>query len=525
MQPVNAQKYAYRAVATECVAPGRTLARCPAQRQLVAQPGLTSVGAWCRSLLLVLVSLLALLPLSGHADAGSTTRGDALVLTIDGAIGPASSAYILNGIATAEREGYRIVVLELDTPGGLDSAMRDIIKGILASTVPVATYVSPSGSRAASAGTYILYASHIAAMNPVSNLGSATPVQIGGAAPAFPEPPGAAPEEAAEPEAPAGAAGEPDADAAADAAPDTADAPPPAPAGDAMSKKMLNDAVAYIKSLAELRERNADWAELAVREAVNLTAREALEQNVIDVVAADIDDLLAQIDGREVQLNGKPAVLATTGLGQEALEPDWRTQLLMIITDPSVAYLLMLVGIYGLLLEGYNPGALVPGVVGGIALLLALFAFQVLPVDYAGLALILLGIALMIAEGFVPSFGVLGLGGLAAFVFGSVILFDTDLDGFGVSRGLIAGAAVVGGGLLLTLVIMLMRVRSRPVVSGVEGMLGDTAEALEDFDGHGRVLLDGEYWNAVCNAGPVRKGQQLRVAAIDGLTVTVEPRG
>ncbi len=431
----------------------------------------------------------------------------ALLLQIDSAIGPASADYIVSGIASAESGGYGLLIIEMDTPGGLDSAMRDIIKAILRSDVPVVTYVSPGGSRAASAGTYILYASHVAAMHPVSNLGAATPVQIGGA-PSMPDLPEQQDDKGAQDSA--------------DGAAEPAEKPAPQTAPtDPMKAKMVNDAVAYIKGLAKQRGRNAEWAEQAVREAVSLTADEALELNVIDVMAPNLPDLLAAIDGREVEVNGETRVLQTAGMDTELLEPDWRTRLLLIITDPSVAYLLMLVGIYGLLLEGYNPGALVPGVIGGICLLLALFAFQVLPVNYAGLALMLLGVALMIAEGFVPSFGILGIGGLAAFVFGSIILMDSDVPGYSISIGLIAGVATVAGMLVLGLIYMLMRARSRPVVSGREGMIGHTAEALEDFEQRGSVLLDGERWTAESQSGPVVKGQLLRVAAINGLVVQV----
>jgi membrane-bound serine protease (ClpP class) len=434
----------------------------------------------------------------------------ALVLQIDSAIGPASADYIIEGIEQAEANGNALVVLQMDTPGGLDSAMRDIIKSILASRVPVATFVSPSGSRAASAGTYILYASHIAAMAPATNLGAATPVQIGGA-PSLPEAPG-------QPAPPKSVDDDENSEGSVERADDASATAPP----DAMKAKMVNDAVAYIKGLAEMRGRNAEWAERAVREAVSLTASEALELNVIDVVANDIDDLLVQIDGRIVDVANEPVTLETAGLQPEILEPTWRTQLLMIITDPNVAYLLMLVGIYGLLLEGYNPGGFVPGIVGAICLLLALFAFQVLPVNYAGLALMLLGIMLMIAEGFAPSFGVLGLGGLAAFVFGSIILMDSDVPGFAVSQSIIGGIAIAGGLAMLGLIYMLMRARNRPVVSGAEAMLGQTAEVLEDFSGRGNVFLEGERWLAE-SLQPVHKGQLVRVTAIHGLVVNIEP--
>ncbi len=461
-----------------------------------------------RSGILILAGLLAL-TLLNTVPASDTGSGRALLVKLDSAIGPASADYILSGIAEAESGGYGLLIVEMDTPGGLDSAMRDIIKSILASRVPVVSYVSPGGSRAASAGTYILYASHVAAMHPVSNLGAATPVQIGGT----PSPP-----EMPEQPKPSDQGGEPDGDD--DSKP--AKKEPAAGPADPMKAKMINDAVAYIKGLAEQRGRNAEWAELAVREAVSLTAREALELNVIDAVADNVTDLLEQINGRTVDMNGTPLTLETAGLDVEVLEPNWRTQLLLIITDPSVAYMLMLVGIYGLLLEGYNPGALVPGVIGGICLLLALFAFQVLPVNYAGLALMLVGIALMIAEGFAPSFGILGIGGLAAFVFGSIILMDSDVPGFGISMGLIAGVATVAGMLVLGLVYMLMRARTRPIVSGREGMIGHTAEALEDFETHGSVFLDGERWSASNTGSPVTKGQRLKVLSIEGLTVHVK---
>ena len=469
----------------------------------------------------LLPALLGLLPVTLlQADSHNPDTpipGTVIHLRIDAAIGPATADYILDGLRVAADTNARALVLELDTPGGLDSAMRDIIKGILASDVPVITWVAPAGSRAASAGTYMLYASHVAAMNPTSNLGAATPVTIGGA----PTPPN--PLDAKPAEAPADASDD-IADTDTDAAGDEQTAPPATPdmPADAGKAKMVNDAVAYIRGLAELRGRNADWAERAVREAVSLGAREALEENVIDLVAATMDDLLTQADGREVEANGTLITLATEGAAVEYLEPNWRTALLTIITDPSVAYLLMLAGIYGLLLEGYNPGALVPGVVGGICLLLALFAFQVLPVNYAGLALMLLGVALMIAEGFAPSFGVLGIGGLAAFVFGSIILMDTDVPGFAVSPSIIGGIAAAGGLSMLGLMYMVLRARNRPVVSGVEKIIGDHAEVLESFNGRGSVFLEGERWLAESSV-ELEKGQTVIVTAINGLVLQVAP--
>jgi len=347
-------------------------------------------------------------------------------------------------------------------------------------------------------------------MAPATNLGAATPVQIGGGN--EPSAPFGAPPEA-ESEAESG-----DGDAA---QPDTEPAPTKLP-GTAMERKVINDAVAYIRGLAELRGRNADWAERAVREGVSLSAEDALEQNVIDVIAESLDELLQVVDGREVKLVDSMVELDTAELEIEKYEANWRTQLLAVITDPNVAYLLMLAGIYGLLFEGYNPGAIVPGVVGAICLLLALFAFQVLPVNYAGLALILLGVMLIIAEAFMPSFGALGLGGVAAFVFGSIILLDTDVPGMQIARPLIIGVALVASSLLLMLVYALMRMRRRPAVSGTESMLGQIAEVLEDFEAHGAVFINGERWNADSSAA-VRKGDQVRIEKIDGLHLQVVP--
>jgi len=438
------------------------------------------------------------------------------------AIGPATADFLSRGIATAEANNSALVVIEMDTPGGLDTSMREIIQAILNSSVPVATYVSPQGARAASAGTYILYASHIAAMAPATNLGAATPVAIGGSGGGP-----AAPSATEDDEADAADDGESDEEASADEEESAADEPEgldlPALAT-AMERKAVNDAVAYIRSLAELRGRNADWAERAVRLAESLSSQQALEENVIDLVANDLADLLQQLDGWELEVDGQDVTLATAGLLLERLEPDWRTQFLSVISNPTVAYMLMLLGIYGLIFEGYNPGAIVPGVVGAIAMLLALFSFQILPINYAGLALILLGVILMFSEFLVPSFGALGIGGIAAFVFGSVILFDSDVPGFGVSMSLIASIASAGALALLGTIWFAMQSRVRPVVSGEEEMAGKLAEAMEDFDHEGHVWVHGERWMAR-SKNPVTKGQRLNVTRVEGLILHVQPAG
>jgi membrane-bound serine protease (ClpP class) len=453
-------------------------------------------------LLLTVISILSviwacLLPGTAH----SAEAGYAVVLEVSDAIGPATGDYITRGIDRANADGAQLIILTLDTPGGLDASMRDIIKAILASPAPVATFVFPSGSRAASAGTYILYASHIAAMAPATNLGSATPVSL------MPTPP-----------APKSTPGD---DENKDADKDEGKSSP-LPGSTAMERKVINDAVAYIQSLAELRDRNAEWAERAVREAVSLSAEAALEQGVIDLVAANIPDLLAQLDGREITTEGGDRTLATQGMALQRIEADWRTRLLSVITNPTGAYLLLLMGIYGLIFEGYNPGAVVPGVVGAICLLLAAFALQVLPVNYAGLALIGLGILLMVAEIFAPSFGALGIGGVAAFVIGSVILIDTDVPGYQVSRSLIGALATVGAGLLFGIMAIAVKARRAPVVSGIEQMLGKIAEAAEDFQAEGLVDVHSETWNAKTHK-PVHQGDRLRVIGVEGLTLLVEP--
>lgn len=430
---------------------------------------------------------LLLLLLLGITPGGQAAPGAVWVLGIDDAIGPASADYLVRSLDQAQAQGAQLVVIRMDTPGGLDSAMRQMIKAILASPVPVATYVAPSGARAASAGTYILYASHVAAMAPGTNLGAATPVQIGG-------PPGAPKDDKTK--------GSDD---------------------ETLSRKQVNDAAAYIRGLAQLRGRNADWAEKAVREAVSLPASEALRLNVIDQVADDLPALLRKLDGKTLEAAGQPHQLQTAGASLVEHLPDWRTRVLAVITNPSVALILIMVGVYGLLFEFMSPGSTVGGVVGGICLLLALYALQLLPVSFAGVALILLGIAFMIAEAFLPSFGVVGFGGIVAFVVGALILIDTDAPGFGIPLALIGTLAVLSALLIGGVLGMALKARQRALVSGDAGLVGSLVTVTQVMAGNpfrGVVLAQGEQWQVQC-ATPLQAGQNVRVTARHGVMLDV----
>ena len=422
----------------------------------------------------------------------------AITLEINEAIGPAIADYIVRELRTAAGSETGLIVLRMDTPGGLDTSMREIISAILASPVPVATYVAPNGARAASAGTYIAYASAVVGMAPGTNIGAATPVQLG----VSPFVPGEKPEQPSGQKngQEKGPVGEP---------------------ADTESRKAINDAVAYIRSLADLNGRNADWATEAVRTSVSIPASEALKLHVIDVIADDAPDLLRKIDGRTATVAGKPERLETASLQIVTVAPDWRTKLLAIATNPNIALILMLIGIYGLLFEFLNPGAVAPGLIGAISLLVALYALHLLPINYAGAALLLLGIGLMIAEAHIGAFGVIGVGGIIAFVIGAIMMFPPGAPGFELSPVVIAGVVVVTASFFMMVLSMLFRSRKRLVITGREALLGAEGDAVAWQGADGRVLIRGEIWRARA-ARPLQPGTRVKVIDRDGLVLVVE---
>lgn len=443
-------------------------------------------------IILALLALLPALPLSKASGQEAKATGDIWLIDIEGAIGPATSDHVVRGMEQASQAGASLIILRMDTPGGLDAAMREIIREILASDVPVASWVGPGGARAASAGTYIAYASHVSSMAPATNLGAATPVQI--AAPSLPGPAGDSEEEStgAEPTA--------------------------------MEKKMVNDAAAYIRGLAELRGRNGNWAEQAVREGNSLNADEALELGVIDLIADNIDALIAQVGGLTVDLDGEQHTVSTGDGEIHHHQMDFRTEFLSIITNPSMILILGMLGIYGIILEFYNPGALIPGVVGVICLLLAGYAVQLLPLNYAGLALLVVGIALMVAEAFMPSFGILGIGGVIAFCIGGLMLFDTEMEAFQVGIPIIAATAAVSALIIIATVNIAVKLRKKQVTTGTGVLIGEIGRVLEDIPGvehtQGQVRVGGEIWRARSDEA-IAAGEDVRVDAVDGLLLSV----
>ncbi|MBT4879877.1 MAG: nodulation protein NfeD [Alphaproteobacteria bacterium] len=447
-------------------------------------------------LLLMCLGLLCLVSLS-VADPQASPQKLAIVLDVKGPIGPAIGDYVHRGLEKAREKEASLIILKMDTPGGLDTSMRDIIRDLLASPIPVVTYVAPSGARAASAGAFILVASHAAAMAPGTNIGAATPIRMGG----LPMPTQQKEPEKKEDKGKA------------------AKAPKGKPE---LGDKVLNDAVSYMRSLAQLQKRNVKSAEKFVLEAKSISAEEALKEGIIEFIATDTDSLLKKLDGHRVTIMNVEVPLDTQNMKVETIEQDWRTELLGIITSPYVAYILLLAGIYGLMIEFTHPGAFVPGVIGGICLLIAFFALHILPVNYAGLALILLGLAFMISEALMPSFGVLGFGGVVAFVIGSIMLMDTDIPGYGVSWTLVGSIATLSSSFLALIVVLAFKARRRPVVAGGEQLIGMDARVMDWHGNQGHVQVMGELWNAYAKK-PLKPSDAIRVVKREGLTLFVEP--
>ncbi|OGO94550.1 MAG: serine protease [Coxiella sp. RIFCSPHIGHO2_12_FULL_42_15] len=413
-------------------------------------------------------------------------------LSIHGGIGPATADFVHRSFAKAHELRAKLIILQVDTPGGLSKSMRDIVQDILSASIPVIVYVAPSGARAASAGTYILYAATVAAMAPGTNLGAATPISMGN-----PIMPTEKDEEKSKNQK--------------------------TKSSETSEQKAINDARAYLRSLAQFRRRNVKWAEEAVTKSESLSADEALKMNVINVIAKDVSDLLQKINGMVVDVRGQSQRISSSDLTVQTIEPDWRTRFLAVITDPSVAYLLLIIGFYGIFFELLNPGFVAPGVIGAICLIVGLYALALLPINYAGLALLLLGIAFMIAEAFLPSFGIVGIGGVISFVMGSVFLIKVEYGGFGLPIYLIATVTVVTIIFLIVILNLALRSHKRPIVSGREQLIGKEAHVQVDREGRLWILIEGERWQCKCQQ-KLTTGQCVKIVRLEGLFLRVEPK-
>jgi membrane-bound serine protease (ClpP class) len=428
----------------------------------------------------------------------SANAKEAWVIPVQGAIGPATSDYIEREFELAQQQNITLLILKIDTPGGLDSAMRSIIKNITSSTIPVATWVGPKGSRAASAGTYILLASHIAVMANATNLGAATPVAIAISGP------NSSP-----------------ADADSPASQEDANNNKQVSAKTTSEKKAINDASAYIQGLAKLHGRNALWAEKSVKEAASIDAQTALAEQVIDFIADDIEKLIELANGRDILILGHQKKLLLEGITLVERDPDWRYTFLATITNPNITYILMLIGIYGLMLEFYNPGAGLPGVLGGICLVLSLYAMQMLPINYAGLAFIILGILLIASEALSPSFGVLGIGGIISFILGSIFLMDSEFPEYQIAKPLIVAVALLSAAFILLTITLLLKIRRKKVTTGVDCLIDRMAIVKDDFvTGKGWVDIAGESWQA-SSSDRLLSGQKAIIKQVTGLKLVV----